>query len=93
MVPRILHGPAGQRCGALGWDDVHGDTIRLRQKKTGVRPVCPIFPELAAEMQTWERRPGPFLLQDSRKNAGMPISTNRLWKRKRDADPLLPLVI
>lgn len=64
----------------LGWTDVDGDTLSLRQKKTGVRPVCPIFPELSAEMQAWEKRPGPFLLQDSGKNAGKPLSTNQLWK-------------
>lgn len=64
----------------LGWTDVDGETLSLRQKKTGVRPVCPIFPELAAEMANWERRPGPFLLQDSGKNAGKPIGTNQLWR-------------
>jgi integrase len=32
------------------------------QTKTGVRPWCPILPELAAEMATWEKRPGPFVL-------------------------------
>lgn len=64
----------------MGWTDVDGDTISLRQKKTGVRPVCPIFPELEAEMATWEKRPGPFLLQDSGKNIGKPVSANQLWK-------------
>ncbi|WP_313349957.1 integrase [Paracoccus sp. (in: a-proteobacteria)] len=74
---------AGQRASdiiRLGWTDVDGDTLTLRQQKTGVRPVCPIFPELAAEMATWERRPGPFLLHESGQNAGMPIDTKRLWK-------------
>jgi hypothetical protein len=32
------------------------------QVKTEVRPWCPILPELAAEMATWEKRPGPFVL-------------------------------
>ena len=57
-----------------------GDTISLRQKKTGVQPVCPIFPELEREMASWEKRPGPFLLQDQGKNAGKPVTTNQLWK-------------
>lgn len=73
----------GQRASdivCLGWADVDGETISLRQKKTGVRPVCPILPELAAEMATWEKWPGPFLLQDTGKNAGKPVSTNQLWK-------------
>ena len=64
----------------LGWGDVDGDTLTLQQKKTGVTPVCPILPELAAEMATWGRRDGPFLLQDGGKSAGKPISANQLWK-------------
>src|SRR6516225_11721199 len=31
------------------------------QQKTGARPWCPIFPELAAEMATWDKTPGPFV--------------------------------
>jgi len=60
----------------LGWTDIDEGGFSLRQKKTGARPWCPIFPELEAEMATWERRPGPFLLQDN----GRPFTTNHLWK-------------
>jgi integrase len=60
----------------LGWTDIDEGGFSLRQKKTGVKPWCPIFPELEAEMATWERRPGPFLTQDN----GRPFSTNQLWK-------------
>jgi integrase len=60
----------------LGWTDVDDGGFALRQKKTGVRPWCPIFPELEAEMATWVKRPGPFLTQDN----GKPFSTNQLWK-------------
>ena len=60
----------------LGFTDIDDGGFALRQKKTGVRPWCPIFPELEFEMATWEKRPGPFLLQDS----GKPFSTNQLWK-------------
>jgi integrase len=60
----------------LGFADVDDDGFALRQKKTGARPWCPIFPELEAEMATWEKRPGPFLLQDN----GKPYTTNQLWK-------------
>jgi hypothetical protein len=31
------------------------------QLKTGARPWCPLFPELAAEMATWDKLPGPFV--------------------------------
>lgn len=64
----------------LGWTDVDGDTLTLRQKKTGVQPVCPIFPELQAEMATWEKRPGPFLLQEQGRNIGKPFTTNQFWR-------------
>ena len=37
------------------------------QIKTGERPWCPILPELAKEMETWEKRPGPFLLSEQGK--------------------------
>lgn len=64
----------------------------LPQKKTGVRPWCPIFPELEAEMATWERRPGPYLVQEGGKGAGKPFSTNQMWKafdRERKKHPIL----
>jgi integrase len=60
----------------LGFTDIDDGGFALRQKKTGVRPWCPIFPELEAEIATWEKRPGPFLLQDN----GKPYTTNQLWK-------------
>ena len=60
----------------LGFTDIDDGGFALRQKKTGVRPWCPIFPELEAEIATWEKRPGPFLLQDN----GKPFTTNQLWK-------------
>lgn len=60
----------------LGFADIDEGGLSLRQKKTGVRPWCPIFPELEAEMKGWDRRPGPFLRQDN----GRPVSENQLWK-------------
>jgi integrase len=60
----------------LGFTDIDDGGFALRQKKTGVRPWCPIFPELEAELATWEKRPGPFLIQEN----GKPFTTNGLWK-------------
>ncbi len=65
----------------LNPNDEDDGGFSLRQKKTGVKPWCPIFPELEAEMATWERRPGPYLLQDDGKSAGKPFKTNQMWKR------------
>ena len=43
----------------LNLKDEDDGGFSLPQKKTGVKPWCPIFPELEAERATWERRPGP----------------------------------
>lgn len=76
----------------LGWTDIDEGGFALRQKKTGVRPWCPIFPELEAEMASWEKRPGPFLAQDN----GRPFTTNQLWKvfdkAREDHPPLTDAV-
>lgn len=76
----------------LNPNDVDEGGFSLAQKKTGVKPWCPIFPELESEMDTWERRPGPYLLQDSGKSTGKPFSTNQMWKafdRERNTHPVL----
>lgn len=76
----------------LNPNDADEGGFSLPQKKTGVKPWCPIFPELEAEMATWERRPGPYLLQEDGKSAGKPFSTNQMWKafdRERKKHPIL----
>lgn len=79
----LYTGQRGSDVVRLGWTDVdrspEGDGFDLTQQKTD-RPVwCPIVPELAAEMATWERRPGPFLLQES----GKPF-TRKLFSKHFD---------
>lgn len=64
----------------LNPNDEDDGGFSLPQKKTGVKPWCPIFPELEAEMSSWERRPGPYLLQETGKGKGKPFSTNQMWK-------------
>ncbi len=76
----------------LNPNDVDDGGFSLPQKKTGVIPWCPIFPELENEMMKWTRRPGPYLLQDTGKSAGKPFSTNQMWKaldREREIHPIL----
>lgn len=63
----VYTGQRGSDVIRLGWTDVDEGGFSLRQRKTGREIWCPIVPELAAEMAKWERRPGPFLLQDSGK--------------------------
>lgn len=76
----------------LNPNDEDDGGFSLPQKKTGVKPWCPIFPELESEMETWERRPGPYLLQEDGKSKGKPFSENQLWKafdRERKKHPIL----
>jgi integrase len=50
------------RLGPTMVDDGGFDLGWKGQVKTGVRPWCPILPELSAEISTWEKRPGPYIL-------------------------------
>ena len=64
----ILSGPrpCQRRCrlGPTDVDTCQGrDAFALTTKKRKRDVWCPIMPTLAAEMQTWEGRPGPYLLQ------------------------------
>lgn len=45
------------------------------QQKTKREVWCPILPELASEMEAWEKRPGPYLRQES----GAPYTRNLFW--------------
>lgn len=91
----VLSRYTGQRISdivRLNPNDIDEGGFSLPQKKTGVRPWCPIFPELEAEMETWERCPGPYLLQEQGKSEGKPFSTNQLWKefnKERSKHPVL----
>ena len=50
------------RLGPTMIDDGGFDLGWKGQVKTGVRPWCPILPELAKEMETWGKRPGPYMV-------------------------------
>jgi len=62
--------------------------INVTQQKTGRKLWVPILSPLAAAMEKWERRPGPFL----RRPNGLPWSRKDLsnhWERERDRNPKL----
>jgi integrase len=71
----LYTGQRGSDIVRLGPTDVDDGGFALRQQKTGREVWCPIVPELAAEMATWELRPGPFLLMANDR----PYSRKRLW--------------
>lgn len=70
----LYTGQRGSDVVRIGPTFIDDDGFTLGQTKTGVRVWCPIVPELAEEMATWERRPGPYLLQES----GRPYTRQRL---------------
>jgi integrase len=84
----LYTGQRGSDIVRLGWTHVDEGGFDLRQRKTGREVYCPVVPELAAEMSTWEKLPGPFVRQDSGK-----AFTRKLFSKHfaeaRDALPAL----
>jgi len=76
----LYTGQRGSDIVRLGWTDVDEGGFRIVQQKTGREVWCPIMDELAAEMATWEKTPGPFVRQDS----GKPF-TRKLFSKHFDA--------
>jgi integrase len=86
----IYTGQRGSDIVRLGWTDIDDGGFRLRQKKTGREVWCPIVPELAAEMATWEKRPGPFLLQEDGRAKCKPFTRAHFWQYFDKARAKLP---
>jgi hypothetical protein len=63
-------GMRGSDAVRLGWTDIDEGGFTYRSQKTDREVYCPIVPELEAEMLTWTKRPGPFLLQEGGKADG-----------------------
>jgi integrase len=82
----LYTGQRGSDVVRLGWTDLDQGGFDLRQRKTGIELHCPVLPELEAEMQTWERRPGPFLLQAN----GRPYTRKLLDEHFADARKEIP---
>lgn len=82
----LYTGQRGSDVVRMGPTDVDGNGIMLAQRKTA-RPVwCPIVTELAAEMEGWERRPGPFVRQAS----GRPYTRKLFSKHFDEARAAVP---
>ena len=67
---------------------IRRDAFALTTQKRKRDVWCPIMSTLAAEMATWERRPGPYLLQQN----GKPFARKefaRQFAEARDAIPEL----
>jgi len=77
------------RMGPTDIETFHGrEGINVKQVKTGREIWVPILEPLRLAMQTWERRPGPFLLTPW----GEPWRRQQLteaWNYERDRNPAL----
>lgn len=60
----LYTGMRGSDAVRLGWTDIDEGGFALTTQKRKRDVWCPILPELAEEMANWEKRPGPFLLQE-----------------------------
>jgi hypothetical protein len=85
----LVIGQRGSDVIRIGFADVHdGNLIHVVQEKTKAECWCPIEEPLAAEMRTWDKRPGPFVYQAD----GTPITKAALdvaFNRIRDKMPEL----
>ncbi|WP_156330240.1 tyrosine-type recombinase/integrase [Bosea vaviloviae] len=63
VILYMYTGMRGSDAVRLGWTDVDDGGFALTTLKRKRDVWCPIVPELAAEMASWEKRPGPFLYQ------------------------------
>jgi integrase len=92
VVLYMFTGMRGGDAVRLGWTHVDDGGFDLKTQKRKRDVWCPIVPELAAEMAKWERRPGPFLLQEGGRANGKPY-TRKLFSTHfaaaRDAVPAL----
>lgn len=70
VVLLMWTGMRGSDAVRLGWTDIDEGGFTYRSQKTRRDVWCPIVPELAAEMAIWEKRPGPFLLQEGGRGNG-----------------------
>lgn len=86
----LYTGQRGSDIVRLGWTYVDDGGFDLGQTKTGRRIYCPIVPELTREMEGWEKRPGPFLMQEDGRAHGKPYTRklfSRHFKEARDQIP------
>lgn len=82
----LYTGQRGQDVVRLGPTMLDDGGFDLKQLKTKRDVWCPVLPELAAEMATWERRPGPYLLQAN----GKPYTRRMFWRDFDKARETIP---
>ena len=82
----LYTGQRGSDIVRLGWTDIDDGGFAIKQRKTGREVWCPIGAELAAEMESWRRAPGPFVRQVN----GSPYDRKLFWKHFTEAAAYIP---
>jgi integrase len=82
----LFTGQRGSDVVKLGPTHVDDGGFSIKQQKTGREVWCPILPELAAEMATWPRRPGPYVTQAD----GAKYTRNLFWDHFDQARESIP---
>lgn len=86
-------GMRGSDAVRVGPEHIDDDGFSLTTQKKGRGIYCPILPELAKEMRSWDMAvPGPFLKQEEGRGAGKPYTRklfSRHFKDMRDQIPEL----
>lgn len=90
VVLYMWTGMRGSDAVKLGWTDIDEGGFSYRSQKTSRDVWCPIVPELAAEMATWEKRPGPFLYQDGGRADGRRYSRKKFSEHFAEARDQIP---
>jgi integrase len=85
----LYTGQRGSDIVRLGWTDIDEGGFRIRQRKTCREIWCPIVPELAAEMATWEKRPGPFVTQEDGRVYARNLLTHHFADARRALGPVM----
>jgi integrase len=90
VILYMYTGMRGSDAVRLGWTHIDDDGFSLTTQKKKRDVWCPIVPELAAEMRTWEKRPGPFLLQEGGRADGHRYSRKLFSTHFADARDKIP---
>lgn len=83
-------GMRGSDAVRIGWSDIDEGGFAYKSQKTKRDIWCPIVPELAAEMQTWEKRPGPFLFHEGGRADGRRYSRKKFSEHFASARDHIP---
>ncbi|MGV3553104.1 tyrosine-type recombinase/integrase [Rhizobium sp.] len=90
VILYMYTGMRGSDAVKLGWTDIDEGGFSITTQKRQRDVYCPIVPELAKEMETWEKRPGPFLYQEGGRGHGRRYTRKLFSRHFKDARDQIP---